>query len=80
MAKVFQFTPGSYIDPISGAVGQNNNGSFQRTEKGLAWRGNGSSSWVDLLKTLTGVVSIETSFYIPKKKNYVVITKLMVSQ
>ena len=42
MSKIFEFRPGSYIDLVSGAVGVNTNGEWARTEKGLAWRGNGS--------------------------------------
>jgi hypothetical protein len=40
--KIFEFRPGSYIDPVSGAVGVNTNGEFVRSEKGIAWRGTGS--------------------------------------
>lgn len=46
--KIFEFSgnKGSYIDPISGAVGVNTNGEFAKTEKGLAWRGDGATSKV----------------------------------
>jgi len=46
MAKIFEFSGGSYIDKVSGAVGVNTNGEFARTEKGLMWRGNGTTTSV----------------------------------
>jgi len=42
MAKIFEFRPGSFIDPVSGLAGINVNGLFERTEKGNAYRCNGS--------------------------------------
>ncbi len=56
--KVFEFNPGrrgSYIDPISGAVGVNTNGVWAKTEKGLAWRGDGSG-YVDYTSINFGTV------------------------
>ena len=47
MSKIFEFRPGSYIDLVSGAVGVNTNGEWARTEKGLAWRGNGVDAKVE---------------------------------
>ena len=53
---------GSYIDPISGTAGTNTNGVWKRTEKGLAWEGDGSSSEVDCgnesVVNITGNLSI----------------------
>jgi len=49
MSKIFgtQFHIGSYIDSVSKSEGTNTNGVFERTEKGLAWKGNGSSALID---------------------------------
>ena len=59
MAKIFEFSGGSYIDKVSGAVGVPSGGwSWARTEKGLAWRGNG----VDSLITLGATTVIGTVF------------------
>ena len=61
--KIFEFNGkrnGSYIDSVSGAVGVNTNGEWAKTEKGTAWRGNGSDSSID-----TGInpnISTEFSF------------------
>lgn len=38
-----KYRNGSYIDPISGTVGNNFNGEFKRTTKGLAWKSDGVS-------------------------------------
>lgn len=50
MAKIFSFNPklnGSYKDPISNTLGVNTNGEFKKTEKGIAWLGNGADSEID---------------------------------
>jgi hypothetical protein len=39
--KIFEFRPGSYIDPVSGAVGVNINGEFVRGDKGTVWKTTG---------------------------------------
>lgn len=56
MSKIFEFNgkrDGSYIDPISGAVGTNTNGEWVRTEKGLAWKGNGSNTYLEFALSLS---------------------------
>lgn len=55
MSLVFstQFNKGSYIDRVSKTAGTNTNGVFKRTEKGLAWEGNGSSSGITLSSPIT---------------------------
>lgn len=47
MGKIFEFRPGSYIEKISGTVGVDANTEFHITEKGIALKGNDSSSKVD---------------------------------
>jgi hypothetical protein len=46
MGKIFEFDPrkGSYIQPASDNIITNANGVLERSEKGLAWRGNGSNT------------------------------------
>jgi len=72
--KIFEFKPGSYIDPVSGGVSIPANGvtvpssnTFARTDKGLAWR-NESLRWVNLAKSvaeigLTNKVVVEVWMY-----------------
>jgi hypothetical protein len=52
------FEHGSYIERVSGDEMTNTNGVFVRTEKGIAWKGNGSNSKV----TLGSSVSLGTVF------------------
>jgi len=55
--KIFEFNPAKgYADQVSGVVGVNTNGTIERTEKGLAWRG-ASGGGID-----TGVVISEQEF------------------
>ncbi len=37
--KIFEFSGGSFLDKVSGALSINGGGEFQKTEKGLAWKG-----------------------------------------
>src|SRR6056297_1022153 len=55
MAKVFEFDArkGSYIDQVSGEAGTNNNGKFVRSDKGLAWEGNGEDSYITMPSSIT---------------------------
>lgn len=59
MGKIFEFNGkrnGSYIDSVSGAVGVNTNGEIARTDKGLAYRCDGSAevNYDDVLTVLGG--------------------------
>jgi len=63
MAKIFEFSGGSYIDKVYGSVGvPSGGGSFERTEKGLAWRGNGSDSKIAITETTYDVDGSTYSF------------------
>ncbi len=54
MSKIFEFNPQKgYIDQVSGAVGVNTNGTIERTEKGLAWRGNGVDTNINIADVFT---------------------------
>lgn len=66
MSKLFEFRAGSYKDPITGFVSTNTDGVIEHTAKGLAWGGNGSSSWISAINTLTGIQSVSISFYSKK--------------
>jgi len=48
MGKIFEFRPGSYIDPVNGTVGTNTNGEFVRSEKGIAWHGGGTGTQIEI--------------------------------
>jgi len=50
MAKIFEtsFETGSYRNKADNTFGVNTNGVFRKTEKGLAWVGNGSNTIVDI--------------------------------
>ncbi len=49
MSKIFEWDAkqGTFIDSVSGKVGVNNNGVFNKCRKGVCWRGNGSNSYLN---------------------------------
>lgn len=64
--KIFEFNGkrnGSYICPITNSVGINTNGSWQNSEKGLAWRGKNLTTGIDFGQNVpnqpTDEVSVE---------------------
>ena len=82
MSKIFSFNDkrnGSYIDSVSGVVGVNTNGAWAKTEKGLAWRGNGGTGKIDITESTynvhTGTYSFE--FWARRKDSTLVANPVM---
>jgi len=78
MSKILEtsFETGSYRNKTDNTFGVNTNGVFRRTEKGLAWKGNGSNAWVSIgpitLSRDSATIEVWAKFILSTNDNYFV--------